>query len=97
MQQEFQESLAKTASIIPATESEPSTGTSTDLIGSSPPWVLRTHQQHVADYTRLMMEGGMDLTMGEDRAAPLITEVCSSMPTSYHTSISKSILNFLYF
>ena len=82
MWQEFQGSLPKVASVIPAMESEPSTGTSTDTIGSSPPQVLRTPWQHVADYTRLMMETVVDLTMGEDRAAPLITEVCSSTLTS---------------
>ena len=34
-----------------------------------------THDQHTADYIRLMMQEGMDLPLGEDRAAPLITEV----------------------
>ena len=28
-----------------------------------------------ADYVRIMMEEGIDLPMGEDRAAPLITKV----------------------
>ena len=55
MQQEFQESLAKAASIIPAAESEPSAGTSTDPSGSFPTQILRTHQQHAADYTRLIL------------------------------------------
>ena len=31
--------------------------------------------QHTADYIRLMMQEGMELPMGEDRVAPLITEV----------------------
>ena len=44
--------------------------------------VLRMHRQHAADYTKLMMESGIDFSMDEDRAALLITEVCSSMPTS---------------
>ena len=39
------------------------------------PWVLHTHDQHAADYVRIMMEVGMKLPMGADRAAPLITEV----------------------
>ena len=77
-------------------ELKPSTSTSTNPSGSSPPWVLRTHCQHMADYTRLMMESGMDLTMGEDRAAPLITEIYSPMPTSQYTLTSQSILNFLF-
>ena len=37
--------------------------------------MLCTHDQHAADYVTLMMEEGMDLPMGEDRAAPLITKV----------------------
>ena len=37
--------------------------------------ILCTHDQHTADYVRIMIEEGMDLPMGEDRAAPLITEV----------------------
>ena len=40
------------------------------------------YRQHAADYTKLMIERSINLTMGEDRAAPLITEVWSSMPTS---------------
>ena len=39
------------------------------------PRILCTHDQHTADYVRIMMEEGMDLPMGEDRAALLITEV----------------------
>ena len=63
------------------TEPEPSTSASTKPSGSSPQ-VLRMHRQHATDYAKLMMESGMALTMGEDRAASLITEVCSSMLTS---------------
>ena len=47
-----------------------------------PSGIENAQQQHVAAYTKLMMEGGMELTMREDRAAPLITEVCSPMSTS---------------
>ena len=39
------------------------------------PRMLCTHDKHTADYIRLMMEEGMDIPMGEDRAAPLITKV----------------------
>ena len=39
------------------------------------PRVLHMHDQNHAGYMRLMMETGMDLPMGEDRGAPLITEV----------------------
>ena len=69
-------------SITSRVEPEPSTGTSTESHGSSPPQVLKAQQQHITAYTKMMMESGMRLTMGEDRAAPLITEVCSPMLTS---------------
>ena len=82
MCQEFQKTLAETVSATSGVEPEPSTSTSTDPSGSSPPWVLRTHHQHMAAYTKLMKESSMDLTMGKDRAAPLIIKVCSPMPTA---------------
>ena len=69
-------------SITLKVEPEPSTGTGTESCGSSPPQVLKTQQQHVSAYTKMMVEGGMEITMEDDRAAPLITEVCSPMPTS---------------
>ena len=78
MQQEFQKMLVETVSATSEMELEPSTDTRTDPSGSSPPWVLRTYHQHTADYMRLMMESGMDLTLGKDRVALLITEVYSS-------------------
>ena len=71
--------LAKAAAMASDAEPEPSTSTSTEPSGSSPPRVLQTHHQHSADYIRFMMEEGGDLTMGEDRVAPLIMEVFSSM------------------
>ena len=83
MQQVFQVTLSKVASVASKAESEPCISNSTDPSVSLPPWVLKTHPQHAADYTRLMMQGDMDLTMGEGRAAPLITEVFCSMFISY--------------
>ena len=71
----------ETISTTSGAEPEPSTSTSTEPSGFFPQ-VLRMHRQHATDYTKLMMECGINLTMGEDRAALLITEVCSSMPTS---------------
>ena len=83
MQQEFQVSLTEVASLVSKAESEPHTSTSTDPSGSSPPQVLRTHQQQDVDYMKLIMGAGEELTMDEDRAAPLITEVFSSMLILY--------------
>ena len=78
MWQEFWKTLAETISATSGVELEPSTSPSTEPSGSSLPWVLRTHKWHTADYTKLMLESGM----GEDWAAPLIPEVCSSIPIS---------------
>ena len=52
-------------------------GIDTSLSSTARPQVLCTHDQHAADYVRIMMESGMNLPMGEDRSAPLITEVSS--------------------
>ena len=84
------------ASATLGVEPEPSTGTSTDPSGSSPPQVLRTYHQHMTDYMRLMMESGMDLTLSEDRVALLITEVYSSHAYFIAYINFQSILNSLY-
>ena len=82
MQQEFQKTLVETVSATSGADLKPSTSTSTEPSGSCPPQLLKTHRQHTADYTRLMLESGMALTIGEDRATLLITDLCSSMSTS---------------
>ena len=81
MYQEFWNTLTEAVLSTARAELEPSRSISTDPSRSSPPWVIKMHRQHFATYTKLMMENGMELTMGEDRAALLITEVCSPMPT----------------
>ena len=83
MKQEFRAMLAKAAAVDSDAEPKPSTSTSTEPSGSSPLRVLRTHHQHSVDYIRYMMEEGGDLTLGEDRAIPLIMEVFSSVLISY--------------
>ena len=40
----------------------------------SPPQVVHSHCQHQADYVKLFMEEGEDLTLGKDWAASLVTE-----------------------
>ena len=54
---------------------DPTTGIETAPSHKEKPRILQTYDQHTADYVRLMMEEGMDLPMGEDRVAPLMTEV----------------------
>ena len=58
-------------------ETEPIEGESTELCSISPPWVIHSHHQHLTDYVKLFMEEGEELTLGEDWAAPLVTEVIS--------------------
>ena len=53
---------------------EPSEGISTSLTVSKP-HILCTHNQHVANYVRIMVKSGMSLPMREDWSAPLIMEV----------------------
>ena len=53
-------------------------GIDTSPSSTARPQVLCTHDQHATDYIRIMMELEMNLPMGEDRSAPLITEVWSS-------------------
>ena len=54
---------------------DPTTGIKTAPSNKEKPRILCTYDQHTADYVRIMMEEGMDLPMGEDRAALLITKV----------------------
>ena len=73
------------------------------------PWVIWTHDQHVADYVHIMVELGMSLPMGEDRSAPLVTEVlslfspysllipsCISLLVLLYTAIYSFITTFLF-
>ena len=55
------------------------------------PHVLHTHDQHVANYVRIMVESGMSLPMEEYQLVPLITEVLS-LPSPYAIHIMSSIL-----
>ena len=50
-------------------------GIETSPSANEEPWVLHKHDQHAANYVRIMIEAGMNLPMGEDRAVLLITEV----------------------
>ena len=43
----------------------PLAGIDTSLSSTARPRVLCTHDQHAADYLRIMMEVGMNLPMGE--------------------------------
>ena len=78
MREEFQQTPKKGASSIQPKERESSDdeeGGEDIVTGSEFPQLLQMHQQHWADYVHLSTEEGLPLTSGEDRAAPLVTEV----------------------
>ena len=79
MREEFQQILKKAASSIQTKERDSSDSeedSEDTVIGSeSFPQLVWSHQQHSADYVHLSAEEGIPLTLGEDRAAPLVTEV----------------------
>ena len=68
LRQEFRELLGEAA--MSPMEEELRESMSTEPCATSPPRVLKSRQQHVADYIHLMMEEGEDPTMGEDRLLP---------------------------
>ena len=86
----FQESIPK---VVPETNQP--TGEPSEGIDTSPtifrPWVLCTHDKHVANYIRIMVKSGMSLSMGEDWSVPLVMEVLS-LPSPYAFLIPSSIL-----
>ena len=75
MREEFKQKMGETTSSIQTVEEEPSESEDTVIWGNSPPLIIQTLQQHWADYVQISIEEGEMLTLGEDRAAPLITEV----------------------
>ena len=75
MRQDFKERMKGTMvmSQVPP-EPEP-TGDSTVPSETSPPWVLKSHHRHLANCVNLFLEEGEDLSIGDDQAAPLVTEL----------------------
>ena len=56
MHREFWKTLIEAVSSTAGAELEPNMSTSTDPGGFSPPPSHKMHRQHVATYTKLMME-----------------------------------------
>ena len=75
MREESKEKMEETISSAQTTEEKPSESEDIMICGESPPKIIQTHQQHWANYVQIGVEEGVMLTLGEDRAAPLITEV----------------------
>ena len=76
MRHEFQKSLHSSAAGSQSAEKEPVEGDTTGPHSTSSPKALCSHQQHMVVNLHLFMKGE-ELTLGEDQAAPLVTEVFS--------------------
>ena len=78
---------------------DPTTGIETAPSNKEKPRILHTHDQHTADYVRIMMEEGMDLSMGEDRAPPWITELYAliSLSSAFQHSTTNSPVTMIFF
>ena len=77
MRQEFQHTLCEAATSLQVAEAEPPEGEDTEVHSDSPCRVTCTHHQHKADYVRLFMKQGEKLTLGEEQATPVTTQVHS--------------------
>ena len=76
MRQEFKQTVGEIVASVQAGESsEPLEGKSMEAQSNSPLRVTCSHHQHLADYIKLFMEEGEEMTLVEDWATPLITEV----------------------
>ena len=84
MRQKFRESLKDTMAGSQAPEPEALEGNSTDPHSMSTPQILKSHHQHLAVYARLFMEEGEEMCMGEDQAAPLVTEALQKIHLTSH-------------
>ena len=62
--QRFQDSLPQAGAESEQPGENPTTGIETAPSHKEKPTILLTHDQHTANYIRLMMEEGMDLPMG---------------------------------
>ena len=66
MRHNFQRSLHGSVAASQSMEKYPVEGDVTAPLSTSPPGILHSYQQHVADYIHLFMEEGEELTLGED-------------------------------
>ena len=66
MRQEFQRTLNEAALMSQPEEAEPVEGEDMEVCSGSPPRVIHSHHQHLADYMKSFMEKGEELTMGKD-------------------------------
>ena len=91
MRQEFKQRLGEAATSTQVEEEELPESKGTETWSDPPLRVVWSHRQYLADYIRISMEEGEMLTLGEDRAAPLITEVYYSSSHVFCNYFSISI------
>ena len=75
MRQKIKQRLGEAATSAQVHEEELPESEGTKAQNDSPPRVVCSHRQLLANYIRMCMEEGEMLTLGGDRAGPLITEV----------------------
>ena len=66
MRHNFQRSLHGSAVASQSAEEDPVEGYVTVPCSTSPPKILHSYQQHIADYICLFMEEGEELTVSKD-------------------------------
>ena len=76
---DFQRSLHGSVAASQSVEKNPVEGDVTTPCSTSPPRILHSYQQHIADYVHLFMEEGEELTLSEDWATLFIVEVFLSI------------------
>ena len=95
MRQEFKRSLSKMVAVSQSDEREPLKSESTEPHSVSPHMIpALAHKQYLADYMKLFMEEGEELTLSENQAAPLLTQV--SPYNFFHNPFSQLFLIFLF-
>ena len=72
---------------------EPSGSESKEIRCGSPPRVTHTHCKHLADYMCIFMDGGEEMRMGEDWAAPLVMETLQKICLASHIRHMADLLH----
>ena len=70
-------------------EPEPLEGDNKEPSIISPQWVIKSHHQHLADYVRLFMEEGQEMSMG----APLVTDALQKIHLASHIRCMVDLLH----
>ena len=93
MRQEFRESMKDTMVGSQVPEPELLEDDSPKPSSISPPQVIKSHHQQLADYVRLFMEKGKEMGMGKDWAAPMVTEALQKIHLASHIGCMADLLH----